>query len=78
MEKPVLVAYWFKHDLLRIQERLNKFRIQTTVLKSETDIHEWNKGNITVGLLHPASAGHGLNLQKGGSSLSVVWVNLVS
>lgn len=72
--EPVLVAYWFKHDLLRIQERLNKLRIQSTVLKSETDIHEWNKGNITVGLLHPASAGHGLNLQKGGHHL--VWFGL--
>ena len=72
--EPVLVAYWFKHDLLRIQERLNKLRVKSTVLKSETDIHEWNKGNITVGLLHPASAGHGLNLQKGGHHL--VWFGL--
>lgn len=72
--EPVLVAYWFKHDLLRIQERLNKLRIKSTVLKSETGIHEWNKGNITVGLLHPASAGHGLNLQKGGHHL--VWFGL--
>lgn len=72
--EPVLVAYWFKHDLLRIQERFNKLRIQSTVLKSEADIHEWNKGNITVGLLHPASAGHGLNLQKGGHHL--VWFGL--
>ncbi|VYU14269.1 Uncharacterised protein [Streptococcus parasanguinis] len=72
--EPVLVAYWFKHDLLRIQERLNKLRVKSTVLKSETDIHEWNKGNNTVGLLHPASAGHGLNLQKGGHHL--VWFGL--
>jgi prophage lambdaSa04, helicase, SNF2 family len=72
--EPVLVAYWFKHDLLRIQERLKKLRIQSTVLKGETDIHEWNKGNISVGLLHPASAGHGLNLQKGGHHL--VWFGL--
>ena len=42
--EPVLVAYWFKHDLLRIQDRLNKLRVKSTVLKSETDIHEWNKG----------------------------------
>lgn len=72
--EPVLVAYWFKHDLFRIQERLNKLRIKSTVLKSESVIHEWNKGNITVGLLHPASAGHGLNLQKGGHHL--VWFGL--
>ena len=72
--EPVLVAYWFKHDLLRIQERLKKLRIQSTVLKSEIDIQEWNKGNISVGLLQPASAGHGLNLQKGGHHL--VWFGL--
>ena len=60
--------------MLRIQERLNKLRVKSTVLKSETEIHEWNKGNITVGLLHPASAGHGLNLQKGGHHL--VWFGL--
>ena len=53
---------------------MNKLRVKSTVLKSETDIHEWNKGNITVGLLHPASAGHGLNLQKGGHHL--VWFGL--
>ncbi|HFV2777741.1 TPA: SNF2-related protein [Streptococcus agalactiae] len=72
--EPVLVAYWFKHDLQRIEERLEKLKIKGTVLKSEDDIREWNKGNITVGLLHPASAGHGLNLQKGGHHL--VWFGL--
>lgn len=72
--EPVLVAYWFKHDLQRIEERLAKFKVQGTVLKTEQDIREWNKGNIRVGLLHPASAGHGLNLQKGGHHL--VWFGL--
>lgn len=72
--EPVLVAYWFKHDLQRIEERLEKLKIKGTVLKSENDIREWNKGKITVGLLHPASAGHGLNLQKGGHHL--VWFGL--
>lgn len=72
--EPVLVAYWFKHDLQRIEERLEKLKIKGTVLKSEDDIREWNKGKITVGLLHPASAGHGLNLQKGGHHL--VWFGL--
>lgn len=72
--EPVLVAYWFKHDLQRIEERLAKLKVKGTVLKTEQDIREWNKGNITVGLLHPASAGHGLNLQKGGHHL--VWFGL--
>ena len=72
--EPVLVAYWFKQDLQRIEERLAKLKVQGTVLKTEQDIREWNKGNIRVGLLHPASAGHGLNLQKGGHHL--VWFGL--
>ena len=72
--EPVLVAYWFKHDLQRIEQRLEKLKIEGTVLKSEDDIREWNKGNVSVGLLHPASAGHGLNLQKGGHHL--VWFGL--
>lgn len=72
--EPVLVAYWFKHDLQRIEERLAKLKVQGTALKTEQDIREWNKGNIRVGLLHPASAGHGLNLQKGGHHL--VWFGL--
>lgn len=72
--EPVLVAYWFKHDLQRIEERLIKLKVKGAVLKTEDDIREWNKGNISVGLLHPASAGHGLNLQKGGHHL--VWFGL--
>ncbi|MGT2866312.1 SNF2-related protein [Streptococcus fryi] len=72
--EPILVAYWFKHDLQRIEERLAKIKVKGTVLKTEQDFREWNKGNITVGLLHPASSGHGLNLQKGGHHL--VWFGL--
>ncbi|MCC9714757.1 DEAD/DEAH box helicase, partial [Streptococcus agalactiae] len=72
--EPVLVVYWFKHDLQRIEERLAKLKVKGTVLKTEDDIREWNKGNISVGLLHPASAGHGLNLQKGGHHF--VWFGL--
>lgn len=72
--EPVLIAYWFKHDLSRIQERLEKLKLKSTVLKNEDDIREWNKRNIKVGLLHPASAGHGLNLQKGGHHM--VWFGL--
>ncbi|HEM3468522.1 TPA: DEAD/DEAH box helicase [Streptococcus suis] len=72
--EPVLVAYWFKHDLARIINRLEKLRVKSRVLKTEEDIREWNKGNVPVGLLHPAGAGHGLNLQKGGHHL--VWFGL--
>ena len=72
--EPVLVAYWFKHDLARIMGRLEKLKVKTRVMKTEADIREWNKGNVPVGLLHPAGAGHGLNLQKGGHHL--VWFGL--
>ena len=67
--KPLLVAYWFKHDLERIRKR---FEIRE--IKSSRDISEWNSGKIPVALVHPASAGHGLNLQSGGSTL--VWFGL--
>ena len=72
--EPILVAYWFKHDLARIMSRLEKLKVKSRVLKTEEDIREWNKGNVPVGLLHPAGAGHGLNLQKGGHHL--VWFGL--
>lgn len=67
--KPLLVAYWFKHDLERIRKR---FEIRE--IKSSRDISDWNSGKIPVALIHPASAGHGLNLQSGGSTL--VWFGL--
>ena len=67
--KPLLVAYWFKHDLERIKKR---FEIRE--IKSSEDISDWNSGKIPVALVHPASAGHGLNLQNGGSTL--VWFGL--
>lgn len=67
--KPVLVAYWFKHDLERIQKR---FTIRE--IKTSRDITDWNNGRIPVAVIHPASAGHGLNLQAGGSTL--IWFGL--
>ena len=67
--KPVLIAYWFKHDLTRIKERFDVREI-----KSAKDISDWNEGKIPVALIHPASAGHGLNLQAGGSTL--IWFSL--
>ena len=67
--KPVLVAYWFKHDLENIKDRFDVREI-----KSAKDISDWNEGKIPVALIHPASAGHGLNLQAGGSTL--IWFGL--
>ena len=67
--KSVLVAYWFKHDLERIKSRFNVREIKTS-----SDIRDWNDGNIPVAVIHPASAGHGLNLQSGGSTL--IWFGL--
>ncbi|WP_159335889.1 SNF2-related protein [Streptococcus dysgalactiae] len=67
--KPVLIAYWFKSDLERIKKR---FKVRE--IKTSKDISDWNKGNIPVAVIHPASAGHGLNLQAGGSTL--IWFSL--
>ena len=67
--KPVLVAYWFKHDLERI-----KARFKVREIKTSKDITDWNDGKIPVAVIHPASAGHGLNLQAGGSTL--IWFGL--
>ena len=72
--KPILVAYWFKHDLARITARLDKLKISYSRLDDSDSIRKWNKGEIPVALIHPASAGHGLNLQSGGSTL--VWFGL--
>ena len=67
--KPLLVAYWFRHDLERIKQRFDVREI-----KSSKDITDWNSGKIPVAVIHPASAGHGLNLQAGGSTL--IWFGL--
>ena len=67
--KPVLVAYWFRHDLERIRKRFDVREIKTA-----KDIADWNNGSIPVAVIHPASAGHGLNLQSGGSAL--VWFGI--
>ncbi len=72
--KPVLVAYWFRHDLERISERLQKLKIPYARLDTDGSIRKWNAGEIPVALIHPASAGHGLNLQSGGNTL--VWFGL--
>lgn len=72
--RPLLVAYWFKHDLERISERLHERHIPYEQLNTSESIRRWNNGEIPVALIHPASAGHGLNLQQGGSTL--VWFGL--
>lgn len=68
--KPLLVAYWYKHDLARIRERFPEARCIDTA----RDITDWNTGKIPLALIHPASAGHGLNLQDGGCT--IVWFGL--
>ena len=65
----MLVAFWFKDDIERIRSRFPAREIMTT-----KDIADWNTGSIQIGLIHPASAGHGLNLQQGGSVL--IWFGL--
>ena len=67
--KPVLVCYWFRHDLARIRKRFD-----VRELKTSQDIADWNEGKIPVAVIHPASAGHGLNLQYGGCTL--IWFGL--
>jgi len=67
--KPVLVAYWFRHDLEHIRKRFDVREIKTA-----KDIADWNNGSIPVAVIHPASAGHGLNLQSGGNTL--VWFGI--
>ena len=67
--KPVLIAYWFRHDAERIRARFPVREIQ-----NPKDIEDWNAGRISAAIIHPASAGHGLNLQAGGSTL--IWFGL--
>ena len=73
--KPLLVAYWYKSSLERIEEMLERKKISHAVISSQDSIQRWNRGELAVGLIHPASAGHGLNLQAGGNHL--VWFNLI-
>ena len=72
--KPVLVFYSFKHDFDRIVEFLKSKKIKAVGLKDSKDIKKWNEGKIPILLIHPASAGHGLNLQYGGNI--IVWFGL--
>ena len=67
--KPVLIAYWYQHDAKRIKARFPVREIRTS-----RDIEDWNAGKIPAAIIHPASAGHGLNLQSGGST--IIWFGL--
>lgn len=68
--QPLLVVYWYRHDLTRIRSRFPEAR----ALTAPEDFAAWNAGRVPLGLIHPASAGHGLNLQAGGSAM--VWFSL--
>ena len=67
--RPVLIAYWYQHERLRIMERFD-----ARELKTDKDIADWNAGKIPIALIQPSAAGHGLNLQEGGSS--IIWYTM--
>lgn len=71
---PILLCYWFKHDLERITKKLDELKVEYARISSDGSIRMWNEGKFQVGLIHPASAGHGLNLQAGGNH--IVWFGL--
>ena len=71
----VLVAYWYQHDHERIMEHLKAKGYKPRDIKADVDIADWNAGKIQVGLISPASAGHGLNIQKGGHIL--IWYSMI-
>lgn len=70
--KPVLVFYGYQHDKDRLLHHLKK--LKPRILQTDQDIKDWNQGKIQVLLAHPASAGHGLNLQTGGNI--IIWFGL--
>ena len=67
--KPLLIAYWFRHERTRISGLLTGLGIAWKEISDELSIREWNEGKLQAAIIHPASAGHGLNLQSGGSTL---------
>lgn len=67
--KPVLIAYTYRSDLDRILAKFKKYGIKK--LETDKDINDWNAGRIPAMIMHPASGGHGLNLQAGGNI--IVW-----
>lgn len=73
--KPLMVVYWYRHDYSRIAEKLSSLGVEHQKLDSDGSIEKWNAGELPVALVHPASAGHGLNLQSGGSAM--VWFGII-
>lgn len=67
--KPILIAWTYRHDMYRLTGYLKAYKPRE--LKTERDIKDWNAGKIRVLMMHPASGGHGLNLQKGGNI--IIW-----
>ncbi len=68
--RPALVAFWYQHERQRIMDRFEGAR----ELKTDQDIADWNAGKIPIALIQPSSAGHGLNLQDGGST--IIWFTM--
>ena len=73
-QSPILLCYWYRHDLERIIKKLDELHVTFDHISSDESIRRWNEGKLQVGLIHPASAGHGLNLQAG--SNHIVWFGL--
>lgn len=74
----VIIPYFFQHDYSRIVQRLVKEGMHFATLKGtgkEKVIDQWNSGSLPILLLHPQSAGHGLNLQFGGNT--IVWFTML-
>ena len=72
--EPVVIYYYYKHEKERILSLLKSKKLRVSCLDNEKDVERWNNHELDVLLLHPASAGHGLNLQAGGSVL--IWYTL--
>lgn len=72
--KPFLLAYWYQYDLIRICKFLDKNDVKYVVIKTKEDEDKWNTGKYQIGIIQPASAGFGLNLQEGGAC--IVWYTL--
>jgi SNF2 family DNA or RNA helicase len=77
IDTPVLVCYGFRHDLARMQEALKATGKRVETAEDESSFVRWDAGEVDVLLLHPASAGHGLNLQHAGSK-DIVWFGLTN
>ena len=72
--EPVIIYYYYKHEKERIMTLLKSKKLRVSCLDDEKDVERWNNHDLDVLLLHPASAGHGLNLQAGGSV--IIWYTL--